>query len=194
MSSADTRPEWDQYFIDIAWAVSKRATCPSRKVGAVLVDPITHSIKTTGYNGTPRGIDHCPDHKTASPLCVSLHAETNILINAAASGISTRGSWLYLTCTPCIKCAPLILNAGIERVICDEPYRDPGGADYLRRLIDVKVFRAQNWKSPFPPQKRTEIPEFPTSIVTHQNGDVPRLHTNDGDYHWDLKLRKWVLS
>ena len=150
MSSQDTtRPDWDQYFIDIAWAVSSRATCPVRRVGAVLVDPTTKSIKTTSYNGAPRGADHCPPHESGAQECLALHAETNLITNAALNGISTKGSWLYLTCTPCMKCAPLTLNAGIERVVCDDLYRDVSGVVYLRRHdVSVRVLSEEKYGVP----------------------------------------------
>lgn len=125
------RVSWDEYFIDIAFSVSKRSTCPSRMVGAILVDPNTRSIRSTGYNGSARGTDHCPDHGTGSPDCNALHAETNVIINSALNGVSTNGCSLYLTCSPCVVCAANILNAGIKRVVYAEPYRDLGGVSYL---------------------------------------------------------------
>jgi dCMP deaminase len=125
------RLSWDEYFLNIAKAVAERSTCPSRKVGAVLVNPETNSILTTGYNGSARGTEHCPEHGTASPLCIAIHAELNILTNAALNGVSTNGATLYLTCSPCEQCSPNIINCGIDRIVCSELYRDTGGVSYL---------------------------------------------------------------
>jgi dCMP deaminase len=133
------RPTWDEYFLNIAAAVSERATCPSRNVGAVLVDPETKAILSTGYNGAPRGIDHCPDHESGSSECIAIHAELNLLTNACFNGVTTKGATLYLTCTPCIQCAPHILNAGISRVVCAEPYRNMDGYNYLFDHIDMRI-------------------------------------------------------
>ena len=125
------RPSWDEYFLSIASAVSERATCPSRKVGAVLVDQETNAILSTGYNGAPRGGNHCPDHEAGSPDCIATHAELNLLLNACFNGIKTRNACLYVTCTPCIECAPHILSAGISRVVCGGEYRSLDGFNYL---------------------------------------------------------------
>ena len=134
------RPSWDEYFLGIAEAVAQRATCPSRKVGAVLVDGETNAILSTGYNGAPRGGRHCPDHGSGSSDCIATHAELNLLMNACFNGIKTRGACLYLTCTPCIECAPHILNAGIARVVCGSEYRVLDGFNYLVDAgISIKI-------------------------------------------------------
>src|SRR3989338_8328282 len=104
------RPSWDEYFLEMADLVSKRATCLRRRVGAVLVRD--KRILSTGYNGAPAGLDHCLDigclrEKLKIPsgerheLCRGLHAEQNALIQASLHGISAKGSALYATNTPC---------------------------------------------------------------------------------------------
>ncbi|MDP2980849.1 MAG: cytidine/deoxycytidylate deaminase family protein, partial [Candidatus Omnitrophota bacterium] len=100
------RPSWDEYFLEVAVLVSKRATCLRRRVGAVLVKD--KKILATGYNGAPSGLKHCIDigclrEKLKIPsgqrheLCRGLHAEQNVLLQAALHGISTKNSVLYIT-------------------------------------------------------------------------------------------------
>ncbi len=167
------RPDWDEYFIDIAWAVSKRSTCSTRKVGGLLVDPLTHSIKTTAYNGAGRGAEHCPIHsEPGMEECVAIHCETNLITNAALNGISTAGSWLYLTATPCIKCAPMILNAGIYRIVCDDEYRLSAGVDYLRlEGVKVRIFE----------EERRAAKNYLLPLIS------PKLD----NWYWDTDKKEW---
>ena len=122
------RPSWDEYFLEVAKLVAKRATCLRRQVGAVLVKD--KKILATGYNGAPSGLEHCLDigcirEKLKIPsgerheLCRGLHAEQNVLLQAALHGTSTKGSVLYVTNQPCVICAKMLINAGIcEVAIC----------------------------------------------------------------------------
>ena len=114
------RKSWDAYFLDIASLVSSRSTCLRRKVGAVLVKD--NHILATGYNGAPRGLEHCLDRgcireKNGIPsgerheYCRGIHAEQNALIQAAVHGVSIEGSTLYCTNFPCSLCSKLIINA-----------------------------------------------------------------------------------
>ncbi|MFN4227746.1 MAG: deoxycytidylate deaminase [Candidatus Ratteibacteria bacterium] len=127
------RPDWDNYFMEIAQLVSKRSTCLRRKVGAVLVKE--KRILATGYNGAPTGLAHCKEvgcvrEKLKIPsgerheLCRGLHAEQNAILQSAYHGVSIKGSKLYITCHPCSVCAKMIINAGIEEVIIKEGYPD----------------------------------------------------------------------
>ncbi|MFY9402363.1 MAG: cytidine/deoxycytidylate deaminase family protein [Candidatus Omnitrophota bacterium] len=136
-----TRPSWDEYFIEMARLVAKRSTCLRRKVGAVLVKD--KRILATGYNGAPRGLKHCIDigcmrQKLKVPsgerheLCRALHAEQNALIQASLHGISLKGSSLYATNQPCVICAKMLINAGIEEVIIAEGYPDKLAMDFLK--------------------------------------------------------------
>ena len=129
----NARPSWDQYFMDIVELVSRRSTCLRRKVGAILVRD--KRILATGYNGPPAGIAHCSEtgclrDKLKVPsgerheLCRGLHAEQNAIIQAALYGVSTKGSTLYCTTHPCIICAKMIINSGIESFVYRESYRD----------------------------------------------------------------------
>jgi dCMP deaminase len=123
---ADTRPDWDTYFMDIARVVSSRGNCSRRKVGAVAVSD--HRIISTGYNGTPRGIRNCCEggcarcasnapSGSALSECVCSHAEENAITQAAYHGVRTKDAILYVTISPCLTCAKMIINSGIREVV-----------------------------------------------------------------------------
>lgn len=125
------RPDWDEYFMDIAHVVSKRGNCCRRKVAALIVSD--HRIISTGYNGTPRGIENCFEGgcpRCASSAesgenlgeCICAHAEENAIVQAAYHGISVRDSTLYCTLTPCLMCTKMIINAGIKEVVYETEY------------------------------------------------------------------------
>lgn len=145
------RPSWDEYFLEVARLVSKRATCLRRSVGAVLVKD--KRILATGYNGAPRGLAHCLDvgcirEKLKIPsgqrheLCRALHAEQNALIQASLYGISVKDATLYSTNQPCIICAKMLINAGIKEIVADDGYPDKMAVDFLKeagiRLRKIK--------------------------------------------------------
>ncbi|MDR3052790.1 MAG: cytidine/deoxycytidylate deaminase family protein [Coriobacteriales bacterium] len=129
----DRRPDWDQYFMEITHLVSQRTTCRRRAVGAVIVKD--KRILATGYNGVPQGIEHCLDRgclreQLGVPsgqqheLCRGLHAEQNAIIQAAKNGINIDGSTVYVTTQPCIICAKMLINAGIQEIVFDQSYPD----------------------------------------------------------------------
>lgn len=135
------RPSWDEYFMGMVGFVSSRSSCLRRNVGAILVRD--RRILATGYNGSPRGIRHCEvtgcvREKLKIPsgerheLCRGLHAEQNVIIQAALYGISTQGSTLYVSCTPCSICAKMIVNAGIREVVVKEKYPDRMAEEFLK--------------------------------------------------------------
>ena len=106
------RPDWDSYFMKIAYAVSERSTCDRAFVGCVLV--LEKRILTTGFNGSPAGQDHCDEagHLMVDGHCVrTIHAETNAIIQAALHGVSTRGCTCYVTHFPCINCTKALISA-----------------------------------------------------------------------------------
>jgi dCMP deaminase len=140
-STNDKRPGWDEYFLEVAHLVSKRTTCLRRRVGAVLVKD--KKILATGYNGAPSGLKHCIDvgclrEKLKIPsgerheLCRGLHAEQNVLLQAALYGISTKNSILYITNQPCIICAKMLINAGVKEIIAFSGYPDKMAKDFLK--------------------------------------------------------------
>jgi dCMP deaminase len=142
------RPEWDDYFLEIVELVSKRSTCLRRAVGAGLVRD--RRILATGYNGAPSKLKHCLDigclreHlKVPSgerhELCRGLHAEQNVIIQAAMHGVITKESTLYCTNHPCVICAKMIINAGISRIVIRDGYHDELAAKMLKEAgISVK--------------------------------------------------------
>jgi dCMP deaminase len=118
----------------IAKLVSKRSTCLRRNIGAVLVKD--KRIIATGYNGAPTGIRHCEEtgclreklgikSGERHELCRGLHAEQNVIIQAAYYGVSTKDTVLYSTHKPCIICSKMIINAGIKKIYYLEGYPDP---------------------------------------------------------------------
>ena len=132
LSYMPERPSWDSYFMQIAHLVKTRATCARLSVGAVLVRD--RRILATGYNGAPRGMEHCtvdgplhdwPQGCMRAGHCIrSLHAEQNALLQAAYIGVSCADSTMYVTNQPCNACAKMIVNAGVERVIYEGDYPD----------------------------------------------------------------------
>ena len=147
----NTRPDWDEYFMSIAELVSTRSTCLRRRVGAVLV--LERRILATGYNGAPSGLAHCTletclREKRQIPsgsqqeLCRGLHAEQNVIIQAALHGVSSKGSILYCTHKPCSLCAKMIINAGISRIVYQNPYPDPLGDELVSEAgLEVCIFK-----------------------------------------------------
>ncbi|MCX5714540.1 MAG: cytidine/deoxycytidylate deaminase family protein [Candidatus Omnitrophica bacterium] len=141
------RPSWDEYFLEVAVLVSKRATCIRRRVGAVLVRD--KKILATGYNGAPSGLEHCSSdfcirEKLHIPsgqrheLCRGLHAEQNVILQAALHGVSTKDSVLYITNQPCSICAKMVINAGIKEIVVGDGYPDEMAVDFLREA-KVKI-------------------------------------------------------
>ncbi|MEO8354606.1 MAG: cytidine/deoxycytidylate deaminase family protein [Chloroflexota bacterium] len=128
------RPDWDSYFMKIAYAVSERSTCDRALVGSVLV--LEKRILTTGFNGSPAGQDHCDEigHLMVDGHCVrTIHAETNAIIQAALHGISTKGAACYVTHLPCINCTKVLINAGISRIVYNVAYRvDENAVNFLK--------------------------------------------------------------
>lgn len=127
------RPSWEAYFMEITRLVARRSTCQRRRVGAILVKD--KRILATGYNGAPSGLPHCLDigclrQQKLVPsgerheLCRGLHAEQNVIIQAARHGISIQSASLYCTTMPCAICAKMIINAGIISVYYEEGYAD----------------------------------------------------------------------
>lgn len=143
------RPSWAETFMRVAEIVAERSTCLRRRVGAVLVRD--NRIIAAGYNGAPKGMDHCAQagclRQTAPSgreltSCRAVHAEENCIVQAAVFGVSTVGAELYVTCHPCVHCAKTLVNAGVRAVFCREGYPDPLAEDVLREAgIEVKILR-----------------------------------------------------
>jgi len=119
------RPSWDDYFMQITFEVAKRSTCPRAAVGAVIVRE--KRILTTGYNGSPAGLAHCTEAGClmVNDHCVrTLHAEQNAIIQGALHGVDVSGSTMYVTHQPCLVCAKMAINAGIQRIVYAGHYPD----------------------------------------------------------------------
>ncbi len=134
------RPSWNDYFMDIAHLVKTRSTCIRRQVGAVIIKD--KQILSTGYNGAPKGCQHCSDigclrtqlnvpSGERHELCRALHAEQNAIAQAAHHGTGLAGATLYVTAQPCSLCAKLIINTGITHIIYEGDYPDPLSMDLL---------------------------------------------------------------
>lgn len=122
---AAQRASWDEYFMNIGREVATRSTCSRKHVGAVIVRDKT--ILSTGYNGSIRGLPHCDDddHMMEDGHCVrTIHAEANAIIQAAKNGTRIDGAGIYVTASPCWSCFKMIANAGIQRIVFGEFYRD----------------------------------------------------------------------
>lgn len=143
----EKRPDWDTYFIDIALQVARRSNCIRRKVAAVIVK--NRRLISTGYNGTPRGTVNCCDggcprcagdapSGTGLGDCVCSHAEENSIVQAAFHGIAVEGSTLYCTMSPCLICAKMIINAGIDEVVFLELYPMSGQTTDLLKSAGVR--------------------------------------------------------
>ncbi len=141
MGGEKGRPSWDEYFLQMARLASTRSTCLRRKVGAVYVRD--RNVLTTGYNGAPAGIAHCSEagclrealgipSGERHEICRGLHAEQNGIIQAARHGITLTGATLYCSHFPCLICAKMLINTGVERIVCIEGYPD----DLSRRMLD----------------------------------------------------------
>lgn len=133
----------DKRYLGMAGIWSENSYCKRRKVGALLVKD--KMIISDGYNGTPSGFENvCEDDNNVTKPYV-LHAEANAITKVARSNNSSQGATLYVTSSPCIECAKLIIQAGISRVIYSEKYRLEDGINLLRRAgIDVEYVEMKN--------------------------------------------------
>ena len=147
-----TRPSWPEYFMAITRMVAKRTTCLRRGVGAVLVKD--KRILATGYNGAPAGLKHCEEvgcirenesipSGTRHELCRGLHAEQNVIVQAAYHGIPIDGATIYCTNKPCVICSKMIINSGIKQIYYDEGYNDPL-ADQMLTEAGLEIVRLKS--------------------------------------------------
>jgi dCMP deaminase len=157
--AAAVRPTWDDYFTEVANAISKRATCNRGRSGCVIARD--HQLLAAGYVGAPVGLPHCDDvghefvtaHRedgVVSQHCVrTVHAEQNAICQAAKRGVALQGATLYTRMTPCRVCAMLIINCGIVRVVCERKYRAGERSEELFRdagvALEYKVDQVQEY-------------------------------------------------
>ena len=146
---SNRRPSWEEYFMGIVKMVASRSTCRRRKVGAVAVRD--KRLLATGYNGAPSGLPHCLEigclRETQGvpsgerhELCRGLHAEQNVIIQAAYHGVSLAGASLFCTNLPCAICAKMLINAGIKRIVYASGYADELSLEMLK-LADIELKR-----------------------------------------------------
>jgi len=131
----------DQRYLKMASVWAQNSYCLRRKVGALLVKD--KMIISDGYNGTPSGFENvCEDENNHTKPYV-LHAEANAITKVAKSGNSSDGATLYVTSSPCMECAKLIIQAGIKRVVFTENYRIEDGINLLKRA-NIEVVQIEN--------------------------------------------------
>lgn len=121
----------DIRYLRMARIWSENSYCRRRQVGALIVK--NQMIISDGYNGTPSGFDNICEDPEGSTFPYVLHAEANAITKVARSNNSSEGSTLYVTASPCVECAKLIIQAGIVRVVYAEKYRITDGIDLLER-------------------------------------------------------------
>ena len=148
-SSHYTRPSWDDYFMEVANTVAKRATCDRGRSGCVIARD--KQILVTGYVGSPRGLPHCDeighllkqvtheDGRVSQHCMRTVHAEQNAICQAARLGIPLEGATLYCRMTPCRTCAMLIINCGIVRVVCQRKYHDGRDSEEMFEKAGVRL-------------------------------------------------------
>ena len=137
----------------IAELVATRSTCLRRQVGAVIVRD--RRILATGYNGAPKGLEHCSEtgclrERLGVPpgerheICRGIHAEQNAIIQAAYHGVSLQGATIYTTHFPCSLCIKMIINASIDTIVASRDYPDDLAKALLSEsTVSVRQFEAQ---------------------------------------------------
>lgn len=148
-SAKGKRPSWDDYFLELANTASKRATCNRGRSGCVIVRD--KQVLATGYVGSPIGLPHCDDvghllkkvvqedGETTEHCLRTIHSEQNAICQAAKRGISIFGATVYTRMTPCRTCTMLLINCGIERVVCERKYQQAEESEKLFNEAGVKI-------------------------------------------------------
>lgn len=141
----DKQKCFDYRYIRMARIWAENSYCKRRQVGALLVKDKT--IISDGYNGTPSGFPNICEDDNDTTFPYVLHAEANAIAKVAQSNNSSDGATLYVTASPCIECAKLIIQAGIKRVVYSEKYRLTDGIDLLERAgVKVEFLNEQDYK------------------------------------------------
>jgi dCMP deaminase len=156
-----SRPNIDEYFLKIASVVAERSTCLRHHVGAVAVRD--KHILATGYNGAPAGLKDCLElgclrdemnieSGTRHEICRGIHAEQNVIIQASLHGVSLEGATIYVTHSPCILCAKMLVNAKIKRYVTFGSYADDSFKDLFQQAgIEFELHKK-------PPSRITYLP------------------------------------
>ena len=127
----------DLRYLRMAQIWAENSYCKRRQVGAIVVKD--NMIISDGYNGTPSGFENCCEDENNVTMPYVLHAEANAITKLARSSNNSEGATLYVTASPCIECAKLIIQAGIKRVVYGELYRLEEGINLLKKAgIEVE--------------------------------------------------------
>lgn len=127
ISNKTTR--YDAAYLRLAESWAKLSHCSRKQVGAIIVKD--EMIISDGYNGSPAGFDNCCEDTEGNTHWYVLHAEANAILKVAKSTNNCKGATLYLTLSPCKDCSKLVLQAGINRVVFMDKYKDTEGIDFL---------------------------------------------------------------
>lgn len=136
------RKNWDEYFMDIAFMVKERSTCPRLHVGALIVKD--KRIKGTGYNGSPSSLEHCED---VGCLMIdnhckrTIHAEVNAIMECSPE--ERKEATIYITAQPCMECSKLIIASGISRVVFSKKYE--ADYDFFKEAPWIQVVCLENY-------------------------------------------------
>jgi dCMP deaminase len=146
---SNSRPTWDEYFLEMVDHVASRATCDRGRSGCVIVKD--RRVLATGYVGSPPRLEHCDDaghlmkkvideDGTTRNHCVrTVHAEQNAICQAARYGIAIENSTLYTKMEPCRVCAMLIISVGVTRVVCRRRYHAGGDTREMFHKANVEL-------------------------------------------------------
>ncbi|MGN1258865.1 MAG: deoxycytidylate deaminase [Christensenellales bacterium] len=148
--------KWDKRFMELAKLVGSWSSCykANRKIGTVVVKD--KRVLTTGYNGAPSGIKSCVERQECirqknniesgknAEFCYAVHSEQNAIIQGAKLGISLDGATLYCTHQPCSMCTRQIINAGIKRIVYQNPYPDEFSLKLLQEAgVKVEIYEEE---------------------------------------------------
>ncbi|MBR2318565.1 MAG: dCMP deaminase family protein [Bacteroidaceae bacterium] len=142
MENKDKQLELDKRYMRMAAIWAENSYCVRRKVGALIVKD--KMIISDGYNGTPAGFENICENDEGFTKPYVLHAEANAITKIARSNNNSNGATLYVTTSPCIECAKLIIQAGIIRVVYGEEYHIMDGIELLKRA-GVEVLYLKNY-------------------------------------------------
>lgn len=143
------RPSWDDYFMEVANTISKRATCDRGRSGCVIAKD--RQLIVTGYVGSPIGFAHCDEaghhlksvtHEDGSVTehCMrTVHAEQNAICQSAKLGVSIDGATIYTRMTPCRTCTMLLINCGIKHVVCERKYQKAAESEEMLAAAGVSI-------------------------------------------------------
>lgn len=136
---------FDKRYLRMARIWAENSYCQRRKVGALIVKD--NAIISDGYNGTPSGFPNICEDPNGNTIPYVLHAEANAISKLARSNNNSEGAILYITASPCLECAKLIIQAGIKRVVYGEPYRIADGLHLLQQAgISVEILKLDDEK------------------------------------------------